>query len=169
MISASVMSSARTGTGRDDWQTPECVLERVRKVGAIGIDPCTGDDNPVQAPTFYTGGVDDDGLVETWVHPLAGALAFANWPYSKSAQWAEKAAQEAALGASIIVLCAARPDTRWWARMWNAADVVAFWRGRLTFVGAPHPAPFPSALFGLNVGVRRFRAAFEDACHVVVP
>lgn len=33
------------------WTSPECVLERVRRLGPIGLDPA-GNPNDVLAPTF---------------------------------------------------------------------------------------------------------------------
>lgn len=161
---AQVMSSARTATGTDTWFTPHEILDRVRRVGPIVLDPCTTADNPVGAMFYFTESV--DGLSIPWGK---GGLVWVNWPYSRSATWAEKVAMEAAKGVQIIVLCAARTDTRWWARVWHAADVVAFWRGRVKFSGAASGAPFPSALLGFNVGLRRFKEAFADACLVVTP
>ncbi len=34
---------------RDDWQTPEIVLQRVRRVNKISLDPCTTPTNPTKA------------------------------------------------------------------------------------------------------------------------
>lgn len=51
---APLMSSAK-----DDWQTPAEVLELVRKVGPIVLDPCTTVDNPTGAALIC-----HDGLVK---------------------------------------------------------------------------------------------------------
>lgn len=159
------MSSARTGTGTDTWFTPPSVLDRVRLIAPIFLDPCTSDENPVKASVFFTEAT--NGLANPWPD---GGLAYVNWPYSRSSEWALKVVSEADVRrGEVIVLCAARPDTKWWQAMWKASDVLAFWRGRLRFVGAPSSAPFPSALFGLNVSHKRFRAAFADVANVVVP
>ena len=47
----------------------------------------------------------------------------------------------------VICLLPARTDTAWWHDTVIAGGAeVRFVRGRLRFVGAEHPAPFPSAV-----------------------
>ena len=65
-------------------------------------------------------------------------------------RWIDKAILEASKGAIVVVLVPARPDTKWFARAWNAAEEVLFVRGRLKFEGAPSSAPFPSVVFVLR-------------------
>ena len=165
-VAAQLLSSARTGDGKDEHNTPPKILDRVRKVAPIAYDPCPGVGDVVGAASRMIG---EDGLLESWTARADGGLCWVNWPYSMSAPWANKATREANAGCSIIALTAARPDTRWWRAMWNAADAVAFWRGRIKFLGSKSCAPFPSALFALNVSQRRFRAAFGDAAEIVCP
>jgi hypothetical protein len=171
VIDAAVMSSARTGKGKDDWCTPAVVLDRVRLMGRIALDPCTSVVNPTDADDIFTGiggaSAYSCGLENDW-HPHNG-LVYCNPPYSKMTAWALKMVAEAKKGTPIITLVAARPDTKWWRSMWSVADAVALWRGRLKFVGAPSCAPFPSAVFGINVSQRRMRAVFGDVAEVVVP
>ena len=163
-IAAQLLQSAKTG-GTDVHFTPAVVLDRVRMIAPIALDPCTEEDNPCGAVRFFT--KKHDALAFTW-QPVG--LVFANPPYSDMARWAEKiAAEAAAWPVPFIVLCAARPDTRWWRTMLTVADVFAFWRGRITFGGQTSAAPFPSALFGLNVSHRRFRQAFSEVADVVIP
>src|SRR5689334_8272167 len=45
---APLMSSAK-----GDWQTPDKILDLVRKLAPIGLDPCTSPDNPTRARLFY--------------------------------------------------------------------------------------------------------------------
>ena len=160
-VAPQLLQSARTG-GTDVHCTPADVLDRVRRIAPIALDPCTEPHNPCGADRFYT--ERDNGLIQPWM-----SLTYCNFPYSGAKSWAAKMATEAALGVAIVALVAARPDTRWWRTLWDASDVMCFWRGRLTFGDAKSPAPFPSALFGLNVSQRRFRQAFGDAAEVVVP
>lgn len=161
-IAPQLMTSARTNTGRDDWQTPECVLERVRRVGPIDIDPCTSADNPAGAARYYT--PSHDGLAQSWYAP--GGIAYVNPPYSRCLDWIAKCAAEAERGCQIIALVPARTDTRWWQHCWTA-DAICFWRGRLKFVGAPASAPFPSAIVYWGREPEKFEAAFGDAGKVV--
>lgn len=161
------MSSAKgDGGGADTWCTPSIVLECVRAVGSIGLDPCTNADNPTAARSIYTPEI--DGLAQPWDLDGNGGLVYVNPPYSNVGEWALKAANASA-AVPVIMLVAARTDTKWWRQLWGVADAVAFWNGRLKFVGAPTSAPFPSALFGLNVSQRRFRHAFEPVATVVLP
>jgi site-specific DNA-methyltransferase (adenine-specific) len=150
------MSSARTGVGRDDWCTPECVLERVRKVGRIELDPCDNAQSIVGAASSWMG----SGLEWTW-----RGLAFCNPPYSTLRRWLAKCAEEARGGVEIIALVPARTDTRAWHESATTARAVCFWRGRITFVGAPHPAPFPSAVlyWGPSGKLGVFTSAFDGA------
>lgn len=165
-IAAAVMSSARTRTGRDDWRTPTTVLDRVRRIGPIALDPCGNPENSVGARVCYWGEPDSaDGLACGW---SLGGLVFVNPPYSQFRAWAAKAALEAKAGTQLIMLVPARTDTQAWRIATGEADCVALWRGRLTFVGGNAPAPFPSALIACNVGVRAMRRAFGDVADVWV-
>lgn len=159
---APLMSSAKTG-GRDDWETPDCVLERVRRVWPIALDPCAPlGRNPVGAK--HTFDESTDGLTASWYDYTNGGegLVFVNYPYSQKG-WLEKCDKS---GCEVIALCPARTDTRAWHSVTPTA--VAFWKGRLTFRGAPAPAPFPSALlyWGRNPGA--FRDAFEGVAKVMM-
>ena len=58
-----------------------------------------------------------------------------------------------------VMLLPARTDTRWWESL-ITADALLFWRGRLRFVGAPAPAPFPSVIAYWGHCVTRSRGAF---------
>jgi phage N-6-adenine-methyltransferase len=124
------------------WETPEEVLELVRQMGPIGLDPCTTDENPTGAEDYYTDY--DDGLSQSW---MGFGLVYANPPYSRSLKpWTAKMAVEASRGVEIVGLVPARTDTQWFQRNLLTCKAVCFWGGRLTFKGAPAPAPFPSCL-----------------------
>jgi site-specific DNA-methyltransferase (adenine-specific) len=160
------MSSARTGGGRDDWRTPECVLGRVRKVGPIGLDPCASILHPIGCVN-YTEAM--NGLSLYW---SGHGLVYVNPPYSKLQTWLARCASIAANGTEIVALVPARTDTRAWHESAITARAVCFWRGRISFVGAPldkygRPvsAPFPSAVlyWGPAGKLGCFTAAFGDA------
>jgi len=63
---APLMSSARTGRGTDGWCTPPEVLERVRRVGPIALDPCTDASNPTGALKYITHDSYGGGLAREW-------------------------------------------------------------------------------------------------------
>lgn len=153
---APLMSSAK-----DDWQTPDNILELVRRVAPIGLDPCTTAENPCQAHKFYTPA--EDGLKFTWDVP-ADYLVYVNPPYGRGiGKWIQHCAHSGGPGRrnQIIALVPARTDTKWWHSA--KYDAVCFWRGRLTFRGAPSVAPFPSALlyWGRNLERERFIHTFS--------
>ena len=127
-----------------DWQTPEKILEPVRLMsgGTIGLDPCTTPENPTKAREFFY----EDGLSKPWT-TLAGEICFTNPPYGRAGGWVQKCGAED--GTESILLVPARPDTRWWHDgVFNeeTCSAICWIKGRLTFTGAPGPAPFPSAL-----------------------
>lgn len=154
MIAPVLMSSKR-----DDWRTPECVLELVRKLGPIALDPCTWPGNPTGATEFFT--ADEDGLGRSW-ETVPPGLVFVNPPYGRAiVRWINKCAAEAGEGAEIVALVPARPDTRWWKMVTYTASAVCFWRGRMVFQGAEHAAPFPSAIIYWGRNVERFRETFR--------
>lgn len=151
--------------GSNDWQTPDEVLDIVRQVGPIGLDPCTVDDNPTRAEVWITPTSPlGCGLTHSrpWVQLACGGLVFMNPPYGREcAAWVDKAIDEASKGARIITLTAARPDTKWGQKLLLNADVLCWWRGRIKFRGAPHAAPFPSLFAAFNCG-EEFARAFAE-------
>lgn len=156
---APLMSSAR-----GDWQTPDCVLERVRCVAPIGLDPCTAPSNPTRAAGYYT--PLSNGLTQPW-DGVGNDLIYCNPPYGRGiGAWVDKCREAAAAGETVIALLPARTDTRWFP--WDA-DALCFWSGRLTFKGAPAPAPFPSVLAFWGSDTVPFKLAFRDAGPVVYP
>lgn len=159
---APLMSSAK-----DDWQTPDCVLDRVRMIAPIGLDPCTAEDNPVGARWFYT--PEDDGLSKSWWTKVENhELIYVNPPYGRGiGAWVDKCREAAKVYDRVVALLPARTDTKWFP--WDA-DAICFWRGRLKFRGAPAPAPFPSAVVWWHRGYSRqpFIDAFGDAGKVVL-
>lgn len=69
-----------------DWQTPDPVLELVRAVAPIGLDPCGAPSNPTKARFFYAPGGASTGAAG-WLGP--DGLRCANWtdvePFPQSA------------------------------------------------------------------------------------
>jgi site-specific DNA-methyltransferase (adenine-specific) len=167
--------SSGDGAGRADWQTPADVLEIVRRVAPIGLDPCTSNDNPTRAAVWAVApgtaegrwSMRVDGLSTSWTwsaNTPSGELVYVNPPYGRGIEkWTARCLEEAQRGAEIIALIPARTDTIYFHRdvAPPAAQAICFWRGRVTFInpdtGAGDPAPFPSAL--VYYGARRYRFA----------
>lgn len=149
-----------------DWRTPRHVVDRVEAVGPILLDPCTSEDNPVDADRFFT--PDDDGLKKSWYVYARGGVCYVNPPYGRELPvWTAKCRDQAALGCQIIALVPSRTDTRWWQECFADCAAVALWRGRITFEGAPSPAPFPSCLFYWGESTWLFERTFRDVARVI--
>lgn len=153
-----------------DWETPENLLEVVRAVGPIELDPCTTEANPCQAERFYT--PEDDGLANPW-KVRKGAVIYVNPPYGREVfTWVARCAGVGVRpanpggtrddeGGDVIALVPARTDTTWWHAFATSADCICFWAGRLRFRGAESSAPFPSALLYWGTNPEGFRAAVD--------
>lgn len=147
-----------------EWATPAVVLDRVAALmGGIDLDPCSDPQHTVPATMHYT--ADQDGLRWSW----RGRI-FMNPPYGRTIDaWIAKLVEEFEAGrvTQAVALVPARTDTAWWRRL--GAFPVAFWRGRLAFIGpdgAVNPAPFPSALVALGMEPGRLADAFAEVADV---
>jgi hypothetical protein len=160
------------------WQTPSVVLDRVRKVASIALDPCPGRGSLVQplVPEVYH--PERDGLAASWAAEVRAVgvdgIAFVNPPYGGAQKhWLAKAIAERDAGLDTIALVALRPGTVWWHEtVVDKAALVCHWRGRITFVGATETAAFESAVILYSCDARRqerFRAAFSDVGRVMAP
>ncbi len=134
MIAPALYSSAR-----QDWATPPGLVP-----ADVDLDVCATAEN-AKAPHFFT--PEQDAFKQDWV----AAHAWCNPPYGRGIRdWLAKGYQEFALGNAkrVTYLLPARTDTRWW-HTWvegNPYCRTQFIKGRVWFVGASGPAPFPSVL-----------------------
>lgn len=165
------MNAALLSSVKMDWQTPDKLLDVVRNVAPIGLDPCTVIENPTGALYVCAHDCGMDGLTYDWITLCsADQIIYVNPPYGRAlASWVTKCRAEAREGANVILLCPARTDTRWFP--WDASRI-CFLKGRLTFKGAPAPAPFPSAvaLWTYSFDIRdRFVSEFSAFGTVVIP
>jgi hypothetical protein len=159
----------RSKSSTDTWQTPNEVLATVEAFGSymgckgITLDPATVKENPTRAAKIRTPECDPDGLETDWSYAAGEkALIFCNPPYR--AAWYTKIAEEAARlrdGQHMIALLPAKVGTSYFYSLVQHASAIVFVRGRLTFVGAPDPAPFESALLYFGKSPHQFRAQFE--------
>lgn len=152
-------------SSRADWQTPAHVLDRVRKLDRIGLDPASSKGNPTRARVHLT--PERDGLTRSWTH---SGLVFVNPPYGRAHNrpWARKIRHEAEQGAEIVALVAARTGSQWFTHMWTA-QAICFVAGRLQFVGAENSAPFDSALCYWGERADAFVAAMKDLGTIIQP
>lgn len=155
------MDAVLHSSAKHDWQTPDVVLELVRTVGPIALDPCTTDENPCNAGTCIVPPA--DGMNIPWMPEGGTGIVYVNPPYGREIErWCNKCVLEDLYGCQIVLLVPARPDTAWYDAAMQSANALCEWRGRLRFKGAPSCAPFPSALFYWDPSPWLF-------CHVFAP
>lgn len=174
------LADALFSSATPEWRTPNSVLDRVRRVGLISLDPCAHPCGLVDAVVEWygpnQGGI--DGLKEDWnIETKTPGVVFVNPPYGKPIKdWSAKCALEhLERGVDVVALLPARTDTSWWQETVPLARCVCFWRGRIKFLsdgGEVNPAPFPSAIVlwtNKNDVYQKFYEAFHDTGWLVQP
>ena len=123
---------------RATWETPPALFQALDAEFHFTLDACATPQN-TKCAVFYTEA--EDALAQPW-----NGTVWCNPPYGRSiALWIHKAWESAQAGATVVCLVKATSDTKWWHQYTPDAEV-RFLPGRLTFVGAESPAPFPSCL-----------------------
>ncbi len=142
--------------------TPEWLLEAIRAVAPIGLDPCTTPENPTKAEAYMTEGMfgvdtpqfGQAGLAQFWAtYPTirAGCLVYVNPPYSDLRSWLAKCLYEASCLAPIYLLAPFRPQRKWfveYTRGYTVASLAPF-----PFVGHKQAFPAPLCLVCYNLPV----------------
>lgn len=146
---APLLSSARL-----DWETPPELFVALDMEFKFRMDAAANAAN-AKCPLWLGPGspIAEDALSVDW----PDGPVFLNPPYGRLVgRFVAKAHEQSRRGAvaPVVALLPARPDTQWWARHVMQAYEVWFIRGRVTFVGAPHPAPFPSCIVVWRCGSR---------------
>lgn len=170
------MAGAIADAANLDWNTPEYIVEAVRKTfnGSIDLDPCSNNSSLVKAKENWIYPA-HNGLLESWSSSLVKTV-YVNPPYGRSylyrgkcllpkqfreltkAQkaecttqtiydWVKKANNEAQLGCQIIMLIPAAPGIRAWQEIiFKDADQICFIKGRVKFPGGDNWCNVPLAL-----------------------
>ena len=142
-----------TSTGKDDWETPSTLFQRLDSEFGFTIDVCATHQN-TKCPRYYT--EEDDGLAQDW----GGETVWCNPPYSRDGKqdlWVKKAFEESQKpGTIVVMLIPARTDTARFHEYIKGKAEIRFIRDRLVFEidgkpvldknGRPQGAPFPSML-----------------------
>jgi len=145
------------------YNTPSIILDALKPLGPIGLDPCSNGSSIVNAITSMT--VNDDGLgLVSWTYLAKGKTIFVNPPFDALPEWVKRIVKEADEGGEIVLLAPARVDTQWFAACLEAGGTAGLWKGRITFLGALNSAPFPVALIYFGARVDEFRAALSSHC-----
>jgi site-specific DNA-methyltransferase (adenine-specific) len=136
-----------------EWETPPEIFEPLNKEFGFILDVCATAEN-AKCMVWYDRKTDAMG--QPW--PLWGAL-WMNPPYGREIHvWVNHAYVHGENGGTIVCLFPSRTDTKWWHDYVMEAAEVRFIKGRIKFVGAPAPAPFPSVIvvFRAHEGETRF-------------
>lgn len=142
---------------QDNWCTPQEVVDMLKFLGPIRLDPCSNSNSLIPAAFKYDLKDGFDGLETPW--DLTGmryrfgpnvkdGYVYVNPPYGKTiGSWTSRAAAVyKEHSTEIVMLVPARTDTKWWQGVIGETAAVCFLKGRLKFKDAPSSAPFPSAL-----------------------
>lgn len=143
--------------GRNDWETPFWLFDRLHEEFSFDIDAAAQPHN-AKLPRFWS--PEEDGLRQPW----GGLRVFVNPPYSagRKAHWIAKAATEVGFGGCplVVALIPADTETFWWhdVLMPSAAEI-RFIRGRVSFLlngkKVPNSRPvFNSAIVVFRAGAR---------------
>lgn len=136
----------------DHLQTPDYILERVRALGQIALDPCGNQQSRMRVLADAEFTLDDgrNGLVEQWGSHCLFGLAFVNPPYGHGhlGPWTTKITSEAVNGCEVVSLLPLDPTTKWWKRMTSTAQARVMIDHRVQFIGGSHKSgSIKSALF----------------------
>jgi site-specific DNA-methyltransferase (adenine-specific) len=140
-----------------DWETPQDFFDELNKEFNFGWDLAASEEN-AKCDHFFT--EVDDATCQTWPDHC---VCWCNPPYgNKICAFVRQAYEQSkptsiTSGVTTVMLIPARTDTRWFHDYIYGKHEVRFIKGRLRFVGAPHPAPFPSMLV-----IFRPRRVYED-------
>jgi hypothetical protein len=171
MTSARASSSTRERAAHErtgeHMRTPGHLLERVRQLGDIGLDPCGVRRSLVRPFLEWRGVYDiDDGLARSWQDH---GLVYCFPPQSRTTDWAEKIAREARAGAEIVALLPCRVNAAWLHDyVFPTAAAICYWRGYLRALDEPRKSVPTRAVFYWGPRPERFRAVFASAGTVVL-
>ena len=181
------MKKVLTSSANANWCTPRTVVDLIREMGRIALDPCSSPESIIVATRHII--PPEDGLLvpEPW-HTMAkgrGSI-FVNPPYGlQIGAWTARFAKEAVAAdgmgkeREMFLLVPARTDTDWWhGDVIPVFDAILFFQHRLGFhlkaiqadlpKGKDRPgAPFASALVYVGDRTKRFRRVFSGQGWIV--
>lgn len=136
------MNKTLFSTGKNDWETPQELFDLLDRDYRFTLDACATKTNAKCARFFSP---EEDALTQDW----GGETVWCNPPYSAKQQdaFVKKCFEESRKpGTTVVALLPARTDTNRFHRyIYGRAEIRFVW-GRITFVGAENPAPFPSMI-----------------------
>lgn len=152
----------------DEWVTPQSLFDTLHAAFKFDLDAAATAAN-AKCSSYLT--AEMDALACQW-----WGRVWVNPPYSMTKLFVERAIEEIVAGHCLLVvmLVAARPDTKWFWRVAETAAEIRFLKGRLTFgqqqieldsgglTIKTNNAPFPSCVLVFNPGVSEQRIGWWD-------
>lgn len=135
---APVNAAPLFSSAKADWTTPRWLFDRLDAEFNFTLDAAASPENAL-CPRYFT--ESDDALEQQW-----DGSVWVNPPYGRRVGiWPGKAWMESSYGAVVVMLLAARTDTKWFhAFCLGVATEIRFIAGRLRFGDSKDAAPFPS-------------------------
>lgn len=126
---------------KDLWQTPKSLFDSLNREFEFDLDVCASNKNKL---VYYHFSEQYSALDNDWCYPVKNDIepkpitaAFLNPPYSKTALFLERAAQQSELNNfTVVALVNANTDTQWFAQAVKSASEVRLLTGRVGFVKA---------------------------------
>lgn len=142
------------GESKQNFRTPDDFRRAVvARFGPIAFDLAADESNQFCEKRDHYFSIEHNSLVHAW-HEIPGTL-WLNPEFSRIEPWAQKCAEEAKLGARILLLTPASVGSEWFAmHVWRKAFVLGL-TGRLHFM-PDHPQwgyPKDCVLSCYNFGV----------------
>lgn len=156
MSGARTMPMQRPGRSTQEVGTPRVFLDAVQaRFGRIVVDLAADASNHIGPHWCGPGGMFADALSLAcqWNWTAFEGLRWLNPPYSEIGKWADKCAEQSAIGpCRIALLVPASVGTNWFAKYVDGKALVLFLRPRLTFVNHrdPYPKDLMLCLYGEN-------------------
>lgn len=125
--------------GRPRMLTPESILGAVREMfgGDIDLDPCTDEENPVRAKTFYA--PPEDGCTLSWDYPTV----FCSPPAEDRTRWVQRCIEVGNDHRRVVLLLPAYIET-------PACQLALSKCWSAVFVAGRHGLSHGSILFGFG-------------------
>jgi len=125
-----MLHSALFRSESTEWETPQALFDELATIFRFTLDACATATN-TKCERYFS--LEEDALSRSW----GTEVVWMNPPYGRQVGAFVKKAFEAAMEGATV--------TAWWHEYVKQAVVIPL-RGRLQFKGAPHKAPFPSAI-----------------------
>lgn len=128
------------GSGKGDYRTPVSLFHQLDKEFNFTMDVAADKEN-----TLCRDFLSEKKSAFTHVWSIQN---FCNPPYGRGIiAWVNEATvQKERHGSGTVMLLPARTDTKWFHKAMESVNEIRFLKGRLTFQGEEHGAPFPSVL-----------------------